>query len=107
MPPAWPGVSLAPMLAGQAEKVQDSVVVENDEDYLGLRLRTLITNRYKLTVYPGQSYGEFFDLRDDPGELHNRWDDPAYRSIRQDLHLQLLERLVQTDSAVPRRLCHA
>jgi len=107
MPAAWPGVSLRPILEGRSEKVQDSVVVENDEDYLGLRLRTLITERYKLTVYPGQPYGELFDLQEDPGELHNRWDDPACRDLRADLQAQLLERLVQTDSALPRRLCHA
>ena len=43
-PPAWPGRSLRPLLMGEAVTVQDSVVVENDEDYLGLRLRTLVTS---------------------------------------------------------------
>ncbi|MBC7289353.1 MAG: sulfatase-like hydrolase/transferase, partial [Armatimonadetes bacterium] len=52
--PPWPGRSLATILKGAKEAIQDSVVVENDEDYLGLRLRTLVTDRYKITAYPGQ-----------------------------------------------------
>ncbi len=103
----WPGVSLRPVLEGEAESVQESVVIENDEDYLGLRLRTLVTRRYKLTAYPGQPYGELFDLANDPDELHNLWDEPSCRDTKRDLLVQLMERVVLTDSALPRRLSHA
>ena len=106
-PPPWPGRSLVPQLRGESDAVRHRVVVENDEDYLGLRLRTLITERYKLTVYPGQPYGELFDLMEDPGEVHNRWNDPAYATIRTDLQLALLEELVLTDCVLPRRISHA
>ena len=105
--PPWPGRSVVPMLTGEAEAIQDVVVVENDEDYLGLRLRTLITDQWKITVYAGQPFGELFDLADDPGELRNRWDDPSYRGVRDDLRLRLLDELIRTDSALPRRLAHA
>ncbi len=105
--PPWPGISLARQLRGEAAALQDSVVVENDEDYLGLRLRTLITDRYKLTAYAGQPYGELFDLHDDPGELYNLWDDPARAGLKKDLLIRLLERLVATDNRLPRRLSHA
>jgi len=105
--PPWPGRSLAPVLRGEADSVQDSVLIENDEDYLGLRLRTLVTDRYKLTAYPGQSYGELFDLENDPGELHNLWDAPEAQSTKTDLLLRLMARIVETDSVLPRRLCHA
>lgn len=106
-PPPWPGRSLVPLLTSDRAAVREAVVVENDEDYLGLRLRTLVTDRWKLTTYAGQPFGELFDLAGDPGELHNRWDDPAYRSVRDDLRLRLLDELVLTDSALPRRLAHA
>ena len=105
--PPWPGRSLAPVLRGEADSVQDSVLIENDEDYLGLRLRTLVTDHYKLTAYPGQSYGELFDLGNDPDELHNLWDAPGAQSTKTDLLLRLMERIVETDSVLPRRLCHA
>ncbi|MCP4640592.1 MAG: sulfatase-like hydrolase/transferase [bacterium] len=108
-PPAWPGRSLAPVLTGAADTVQDSVIVENDEDYLGLRLRTLITSTHKLTTYTAvdgpASFGELFDLANDPHELHNLWDKEP--TLRRELTEQLHYRLTQTDNAVPRRLSHA
>jgi len=110
--PPWPGVSARPVLTGEADRIQDavvreSVIVENDEDYLGLRLRTLVTERYHLTSYPGQPYGELFDLPADPRQLRNLWDSPEHQGLRRDLLVQLMERLVLTDSRLPRRLTHA
>ncbi len=105
--PAWPGRSIAPLLLGEADRVRSLALVENDEDYLGLKLRTLITDRYKLTAYPGQPWGELFDLQEDPTELHNLWNDSAYGGLRQELQLRLLEELVSTDSVLPRRMSHA
>ena len=67
----------------------------------------MVTETHKLTVYPGQPYGELFNRREDPDELHNRWDDPAYRELREKMINLLMERLALTDSALPRRLCHA
>jgi len=105
--PPWPGNSMLPLLAGEVERIQDGVIIENDEDYLGERLRTLITEDYYITVYPGREYGELFDLREDPGQLHNRWDDPACRQARLEMQAKLLEKLALTDDRLPRRLCHA
>jgi arylsulfatase len=106
-PPAWPGNSLRPQLTGETDSVHDHVIVENDEDYLGLRIRTLITDRYKMTVYPGQDYGELFDLSDDPEELHNRWEDSEYNEVKQELYRIFLEAYIQDESGLPRRLSHA
>jgi arylsulfatase A-like enzyme len=107
MPPPWPGMSLAPLLRGQEVATREAIVVENDEDYLGLRLRTLITPDHQLTVYGDQPYGELFDLREDPRQLHNLWSSADHRPLRAELEGQLLHRLIQTDSSLPRRLSHA
>jgi arylsulfatase A-like enzyme len=104
---AWPGRSLGPVLEGESERVRDAVLVEDDEDYLGLRLRTLVTETHQLTVYGGQEYGELFDLREDPKQLHNLWGSAAHRAVREELKARLLHELVESDSALPRRLCHA
>ena len=106
-PPALPGHSLLPSLASEAEQVQDALVIENDEDYLGLRLRTLVTERYILTIYAGQSFGELWDLQEDPLQLHNRWHDSSLAPLKRDLQLRLLDELIRTDGTLPRRLCHA
>ena len=44
--------------------------------------------------------GELYDRSVDPGEVENRWDDPAYASVRSDL-LALLGDVVNPN---PRRL---
>jgi arylsulfatase A-like enzyme len=110
-PAALPGRSLVPLLAGATEAVQDCVVVENDEDYLGLRLRTLVTPEHQLTIYVGedgeQPFGELFDRRADPAQLHNRWNDPSMCAVKLELKERLLAELVRTDNRLPRRLCHA
>lgn len=59
--------------------------------------------RYKLNAYhadPGSgrpTEGELYDLRDDPQELHNRWNDPAFRDVRQHLTERLLDWLAQQE----------
>jgi arylsulfatase A-like enzyme len=103
----WPGRSLRPVLEGKASSVRDAVIVEDDEDYLGLRLRTLITADHQLTVYGGQEYGELFDLRVDPEQLHNLWNSPSHQRVKGDLQARLLHELIETESALPRRLSHA
>jgi arylsulfatase len=102
-PPAWPGRSLVPVLDGCQTSDSDALV-EMDEDYLGFKMRTLVTQRYRLTCYSGQPYGELFDLLDDPNEEHNLWDDASRRSLRDDLRLRLLDKIMETDISVPRQL---
>jgi arylsulfatase len=42
-------------------------------------------NRFKLVVYHGHEIGELFDLRSDPWEFQNLWDDTDYAGVRFDL----------------------
>jgi choline-sulfatase len=50
--------------------------------------RMAITDRYKY-VFNGFDFDELYDLRDDPGELHNRADDKQYRAQADDMRLRL------------------
>lgn len=63
-------------------------LTEDDFDVLfRVPLRTIATDRYKLTVNldtPG-GMAELYDLHDDPGEFVNRWDDPAYAAAQADM----------------------
>ncbi len=40
---------------------------------------------WKLNVYHDNDYGELYDLRDDPDEFNNLWDDSAAQNIKYDL----------------------
>ncbi|MCK5314345.1 MAG: sulfatase-like hydrolase/transferase [Anaerolineales bacterium] len=103
-PPAWPGRSLVPVLSGEDTSVEGVALVEMDEDYLGFKMRTLVTHRYRLTAYSGYEYGELFDLHKDPREENNLWDNPTFRQLRNDLQLQLLQEVMRTDISVPRQI---
>jgi arylsulfatase A-like enzyme len=73
------------------------------DDYYGPRARTYVTDRYKLTTYPGKEYGELFDLDADPDELFNRWDDPEYADVRAQLYEAFLDAYVRDESCLPRK----
>ena len=105
--PVLPGKSMAPLARGEVDAINDCVHVENDEDYLGLRMRTIVTRKHMMTCYIGEEYGELYDLEKDPDQFENRWDAPEYASVRTALQAQLMARLAHCDSTLPRRMCHA
>jgi arylsulfatase len=87
----WPGKSLVEViLSGTDNTGRKAVVIHNDDPFLGIKIRTLVTDRFKLTFYPGHEFGELFDLQEDPGELHNLWNRPEWRQTRDRLQCQLL-----------------
>lgn len=71
------------------------MIVENRHQPSLVHLHTYINQRYKITVYRAQDYGELFDLQEDPKEQRNLWDDPAYASVK----AELLQRFVQAEIA--------
>ena len=80
-PPGWmQGVNQLNTWCGAGPQARDHVIVENRHQPSAVHLRTYIDQRYKLTVYRDQPYGELFDLEEDPGELRNRWDDVQLRA---------------------------
>jgi arylsulfatase A-like enzyme len=106
-PPALPGRSLVPILTGEDTETDTIALVEMDEDYLGFKMRTLVTQRYRLTVYSGEEYGELFDLHEDPYEENNLWSDPTQKQLCDNLQKQLLHKLIETDISLPRQLSRA
>lgn len=82
------GRSLAGILTGAAapDHFRDSVYSEFYSCLKGCHEDIFATmyfdGRFKLVTYHGKKYGELYDLKDDPGEFCNRWDDPDYRQIR-------------------------
>ena len=97
------GVSQAPYLRGETAYARQTAMVENDDDFAGEKLRTITTREWKLTHYTGRDYGELYDRVADPGEQHNRWSDPAVRTVRELLERELLEQVVCALDITPPR----
>jgi arylsulfatase A-like enzyme len=50
-----------------------------------LQLQTVRTRRYKLTVEQISGAGELYDLQEDPDEMCNCFESPAYAAVRREL----------------------
>ena len=67
------------------ESVQDAVFIE-------IRGNTsIVTDRWKMGLYPHDDEGDLYDLADDPFELINRYGDPAVRDVRESLTRRIIE----------------
>lgn len=99
-----PGKSLVSLMTGERTDFRKRVIIENDDDIRGLYVRTIVTERYKLTVYQGKEYGDLFDLEADPKECRNCWNEPAYRDIRQKLLLELVDGMIEEQNRTDRRI---
>ena len=87
----YPGRSWKGLLEGALDSIRDSVVIENDDPTCGYQVRTLATDRHRLSIYPGTDDGELFDLEHDPDELTNLWYDPTHAGLRLELAARLLD----------------
>ena len=112
------GIDITPVLKNPSEKVRDSCLIEVDEadihnkdpahkdglpfGNLEMRLKTLVTERYNLTVYNKlNGYGDLFDRIDDPDELNNLWD--SNPELRLELVDKLLHEVINAQSLYPKR----
>ncbi len=84
------GVDQTPVWFGAAESARDHVLVSHHHQPTTIHVRSYVNERYKLTVYCNRHYGELFDLRADPGEINNLWDDPTAADLKADLIFKLL-----------------
>lgn len=101
------GVNQLAVWQGQQAAARDWALVENRHNPTKVHLRTLIEERYKLTVYRDAEYGELFDLAADPEELHNRWADPDYQPIKTQLLLKFVQAEIQREPTRMPRITHA
>ncbi|GIP33245.1 sulfatase [Paenibacillus sp. J2TS4] len=90
IPHAMTGVDQKQVWLGHQERARDHAICEFHHEPTTIHQKTYVDARYKLTVYYNQTYGELFDLQEDPGEINNLWDDPASRDLKSRLLLQYI-----------------
>ena len=106
-PPDMQGVDVTPVLKDPNAQARDFCLIEFDTakgPNTGGRLKYLVTEKYKLTVYndlPG--YGDLFDRINDPDEMHNLWFDENYKEVRHELVDKLLHEVMNAQSLYPKQ----
>ena len=101
---------LAVMQGGAAPR--DAVLIEHHDGgpRMGMahptRARTLRTKDWRMSLFATEGWGELYDLRADPDETHNLWDDPAYAVQRGTLAIQMAREmtLIMDESPLANRL---
>jgi arylsulfatase A-like enzyme len=101
IPADMQGFSLKPILTGKGEKVRDASYYHFYEH--GTRLPEMIgirTDRYKLIHYPtmkGKYQWEVFDLKSDPEEMKNLYQNPEYQELIEQLKAGLIKLIKEVD----------
>jgi arylsulfatase A-like enzyme len=113
------GIDITPVLKDPSEKVRDACLIEVDEadirnkdpkmvkrfpfDPLEMRLKSIVTERYTLTVYNQlHGYGDLFDRKNDPDELNNLW--YSEPELRHELVDKLLHEVINAQSLYPKKM---
>lgn len=68
------------------------VVMEQPDAEAGLM--SLVTSRWRLSVFEGSDWGQLYDLENDPHEVNDLWRDPSATSVKQELLSRLLRRVM-------------
>jgi arylsulfatase A-like enzyme len=92
------GKSLLPVLEENAAP-RDAVLIQEEQQRLCYgftsppHVQTLVTKRWRMSLYRGADWGELYDLENDPDEKVNLWSDPAHAHAKAGL----LERFLKEE----------
>jgi len=85
----------------------EAVLVEEDSQRLMTgyerlqRVRTIVTDRYRMTLRHAEDWGELYDLKTDPHEMTNLFNDVTASSIKQDLTALMLRETIALQDRSP------
>lgn len=91
----------------QSTTAPEAIIVEEDSQRLMTgftrpqRIRTIVTDRYRMSLRQGEDWHELYDLQNDPHEIKNLYDDPAHEDVRHTLTETMLRRLIEQQDRSP------
>ncbi len=65
------------------------------------RVRTLVTDRWRLSLHHGPDWWELYDLKNDPEEIRNLWTDAAARAAAAPLVEEMVARMTALQDTSP------
>ena len=101
------GCSLLDVITGKKKTVRNALLIEEEGQRImfgfdsRVRMRTLLYEHYRLSVYEGNDWGELYDLSQDPMELHNLWDQPEHAHLKTKLLHELALSMIHYSETSP------
>lgn len=65
------------------------------------RVRTVVTDRYRMSLRQGENWGELYDLHADPAEVNNLFDDESAADVKAALTETMLRRMIELQDRAP------
>ncbi|UJF33798.1 sulfatase family protein [Paenibacillus hexagrammi] len=107
IPHSMTGVDQREVWTGSKDQARDHAICEFRHEPTTIHQKTYVDERYKITVYYNQTYGEIFDLQEDPGELRNLWNDPEHAALKSQLLLKYIWAELGKEPLLMPRIHHA
>ena len=101
------GKSMIDLIEGRADQHRKEVLIEDDREviYLGFkepqRVRTMVTENYRLSMTQPADIFELYDLKNDPHEINNLWNDPEMITVKNELVQRLLKLICEMQDWAP------
>ena len=101
------GESLLCVMNGGAIDGRRGILIEQEAQVanFGLdrppRVRTFVTERWRLSVWGGLDFGELYDLAGDPHKMSNLWSDPAHAAVKAELLEQMVQEMIRLTDRAP------
>lgn len=106
VPPGVQGISQMPVLNGETRCVRDWALI----DFLAssrYHLQALVYEEHKLVIDRDREEGELYDLKTDPDQFENRFDDPASTERKMRMMHKLCQVNMEVAGTMPTRVSHA
>lgn len=101
------GHSLLPCLEDPSHRLRQALLIEEDghAPTFGLdvpvRMRTVLTEQHRLSIYDQHAWAELYDFASDPHEQHNLIDDTRSQGIRASMFEALAREMMMAHDRVP------
>lgn len=101
------GKSLLPLLDGSESELYEDVLIEDENQLILLgfsghpRVRTLVTKRWRMTLFDRVGWGELYDLENDPDEMRNCWDNSDFFDVKRTLMEAMVRKMMDYDDRSP------
>ena len=85
----------------------DTIIVKEDSQRLMTgfnklqRVRTVVTDRHRMSIRQGENWGELYDLQSDPTEVNNLFDEASAVHTRATLTETMLRQMIALQGCSP------